>query len=488
MRTSKTPNLIQAVFPVVFLIVLLSLNVMYFEDPLGGSNQTALFIAATVGGLIGWRNRVPWQTMQQKIVHTIHSALPSILILFMIGALSGAWMISGVIPMMIYYGVDLMHPSYFLLASVLICSIVSLATGSSWSTIATIGVAIIGVGNAFGLTPGLVAGAIISGAYFGDKMSPLSDTTNLAPAIAGTDLFTHIRYMTLTTGPTMILTLLIFGIIGLFHMDNSGAVDTEFIKEGISATFNTSPLLLLVPLLLILIIVKKVPPIPAMIAGTALGILFALLFQADLLNRMLSEGSFQNKYQLLLQSVFGGMSLQTGIGEVDELLSTGGMRGMLDTVFLILAALAFGGVMEACGFLKKVTRTFLQFINGQTSLVGTTLLTCIFFNITACDQYLSIVIPGKMLQKLYREKGLKPEVLSRALEDSATVTSVLVPWNSCGATQAKVLGVPTLEYLPYCFFNLISPFMNLFITAVNYKIRKMTKKTVEPLENHSPES
>lgn len=259
MTESKSPSFIQSLLPVLILIVLLFLNVKYFEDPIGGANQIALFIAAIIGGLIGWHNKVKWENMQRKIVQTIHSAMTSILILLLIGALSGAWMISGVIPMMIYYGVDIMHPSYFLLATVILCSIVSLATGSSWSTIATVGVAIIGIGNAFGLNPGLVAGAIISGAYFGDKMSPLSDTTNLAPAIAGTDLFTHIRYMIYTTGPTMILTLVIFAVIGLFHWSDNTTVSTEFIKEGIAQTFHISPFLLIVPLALIIIIIKKYP-------------------------------------------------------------------------------------------------------------------------------------------------------------------------------------------------------------------------------------
>lgn len=475
MDSPKSPTLIQAIFPVILLIALLSLNVMFFDDALGGPNQIALLIAATAGGIIASRNRVKWNHIQTKILHTINSAMPSILILLLIGALSGAWMISGVIPMMIYYGVDIMHPSYFLVASVILCCIVSLATGSSWSTIATVGVAIIGVGNAFGLNPGLVAGAVISGAYFGDKMSPLSDTTNLAPAIAGTDLFTHIRYMVYTTTPSLILTLIIFGVIGLFHVGSDTDVNTGFIKQGIEATFNTSPFLLLVPAFLIFIIIKKVPPIPAMIGGTALGVIFALIFQPDLLNSLIENGQFSNKYQMLLQAVAARMNLTTGVAEVDSLLSTGGMEGMLDTVWLIIAALTFGGVMEAGGALKRISELFLKFIYNNTSLVGTTLFTCIFFNITACDQYLSIVVPGKMLQKLYQERGLKPEVLSRALEDSATVTSVLVPWNTCGATQSRVLGVATIDYLPYCFFNLISPLMNLFITAINLKIRKLNK-------------
>lgn len=477
MTKIKQPTLFQALLPVGVLIILLFFNVSYFDDPLGGSNQIALFIAATVCGILAGFNRVTWHDIQRKILHTINSAMPAVLILLLIGALSGAWMISGVIPAMIYYGVDIMHPSYFLLASVILCAIVSLATGSSWSTVATVGVAIIGVGNAFGLNQGLVAGAVISGAYFGDKMSPLSDTTNLAPAIAGTDLFTHIRYMVYTTVPTLILTLLIFGAIGLFLLTGDTVVDTEFIKRGIGNSFHITPWLLLVPVFLIAIIIKKVPPIPAMVAGTALGIGFALIFQSDLLNRLIAEGLFQNKYQLLMQATGSTMNLTTGVPEVDELLSTGGMRGMLDTVWLILAALTFGGVMEASGSLKRVSDMFLKMIYNDTSLVGTTILTCIFFNITACDQYLSIVIPGKMMQKIYEQRGLKPEVLSRALEDSGTVTSVLVPWNTCGATQSRILGVPTLEYLPYCFFNLISPLMNLFITSIHYKIRRIKTET-----------
>lgn len=472
---TKHPSLLQATIPLVTLILLLSFNVSFFDDPLGGSNQIALFIAATICGIIAAFNKVTWHEIQRKILHTINSAMPAILILLLIGALSGSWMISGVIPAMIYYGVDIMHPSYFLVASVILCAIVSLATGSSWSTIATVGVAIIGVGNAFGLNPGLVAGAVISGAYFGDKMSPLSDTTNLAPAIAGTDLFTHIRYMVYTTLPTLIVTLVIFGIIGIFHLNGDTTVDTEFIKKGIGETFRISPWLLLVPIILIVIIIKKIPPLPAMIAGIALGLIFALIFQHDLLNNLIANEDFHNKYQLLIQAVASRMNITTGVGEVDDLLSTGGMEGMLDTVWLIIAALTFGGVMEASGSLKRVSKAFMSFIYNDTSLVGTTLLTCIFFNITACDQYLSIVVPGKMMQKIYEQRGLKPEVLSRALEDSATVTSVLIPWNTCGATQSRVLGVATLDYLPYCFFNLISPVMNLFITLIHYKIRHINK-------------
>ncbi|MDR3338855.1 MAG: Na+/H+ antiporter NhaC [Candidatus Symbiothrix sp.] len=473
MNNTMPPSFLQAITPVIVLVVLLFINMLHFDDALGGANQTALIIAATVCCLIGWSNKVKWQDIQQHINRMILSAMGAILILFLIGALSGAWMISGIIPMMIYYGIELMHPSFLLVASVLICSVVSLATGSSWSTVATMGVAIIGVGNAFGLNTGLVAGAIISGAYFGDKMSPLSDTTNLAPAIAGTDLFTHIRYMIYTTGPAWLVTLVIFGVIGLFQSGNVTENEMAFIRQGIASHFNTSPFLLLTPLILIAIIVRKTPAIPAMLAGTVLGILSALLFQSQLLDHFITAEGFSGKYQVLMQSVFGTMHMHTGVPEVDDLLATNGMTGMLSTVFLILSAMIFGGAMDACGFLNRITSALISRIHSRTSLIGSTLLTCILFNITACDQYLSIVVPGKMLQKLYAEKGYKPEVLSRALEDSGTVTSVLVPWNSCGATQAKVLGVETLAYLPYCFFNLLSPLVNLTLTALNFKIRKI---------------
>jgi NhaC family Na+:H+ antiporter len=473
MKSSKTLPLFTAVTPIIVLMGLLFINMQYFDDALGGANQTALLIAATICGLIAWRYGKSWKIIEERILHTILTAMGPILILFLIGALSGAWMISGIIPMMIYYGIEIMHPSFLLVASVVICSIVSLATGSSWSTIATIGVAIIGVGEAFGLNPGLVAGAIISGAYFGDKMSPLSDTTNLAPAVAGTNLFTHIRYMLYTTGPAWILALLIFGIIGIFQSGQVSTIDTEYIRQGIAENFNTSPWLLLAPIILILIIIKKTPAVPAMIVGVLLGLVFALLFQRDLLDNMLVTDHFANYYHVLLQSVFGDMSIHSGIPEVDKLLTTGGMVGMLNTIFLILSALIFGGTMDAAGCLKRITEAMISAVKSRISLIGYTLLSGIIFNIVACDQYLSIVIPGKMLQKLYKEKGYKPEVLSRALEDSATVTSVLVPWNSCGATQAKVLNVPTLTYLPFCFFNFLSPLVNLTITIFNIKIRKV---------------
>lgn len=471
----KSPSLLLSVTPILVLIGLLFLNVIYFDDPLGGANQIALMITATVSGIIAVFHHVKWETIQKKILGMIDSAMPAILILLLIGALSGTWMLSGVIPTMIYYGIKLMSPAYFLVASVIICSIVSVATGSSWSTIATVGVAIVGIGNAFNINPSIVAGAVISGAYFGDKMSPLSDTTNLASAIAGTDIFTHIRYLLYTTTPTYIITLIIFGIIGLFYHNTVDITETDAIITGMESTFHITPWLLLVPVLLAFIIIKKVPPVPAMLAGITLGVIFALIFQPQLIDNLTRSEHFTNAYQVIVQTIFGKMELTTGTPEIDSLLSTRGMEGMLNTVWLIVMAMIFSGVMEAGGFLKRISEALLSFVRNDTSLVATTISTCILFNITSCDQYLSIVVPGKMTQKIYKDRGLKPEVLSRALEDSATVTSVLIPWNTCGATQARVLGVATLDYLPYCFFNLISPVMNIFITSINYKIRRVSK-------------
>lgn len=469
----KSPSLLLSVTPILVLIGFLFLNVIYFDDPLGGANQIALMITATISGIIAGTHHVKWKTIQSKILNMINSAMPAILILLLIGALSGTWMLSGVIPTMIYYGIKLMSPSFFLVASVIICSIVSVATGSSWSTIATVGVAIIGIGNAFNMNTSIVAGAVISGAYFGDKMSPLSDTTNLASAIAGTDIFTHIRYLLYTTTPTYLITLVIFGIIGLWYHTSSEINDTDMILSGIESTFHITPWLFLVPILLAFIIIKKIPPVPAMLVGIGLGVLFALIFQGQLISNLIQGEQFSNAYQLIVQTIFGRMELSTGTPEIDSLLSTRGMEGMLNTVWLIIMAMIFSGVMEAGGFLKRISEALLSVVKSDTSLVTTTISTCILFNITSCDQYLSIVVPGKMTQQIYKDRGLKPEVLSRALEDSATVTSVLIPWNTCGATQARVLGVATLDYLPYCFFNLISPVMNIFITSINYKIRRI---------------
>lgn len=477
----KTPNLLEALLPIICLIILLTINVLVFEDTLAGSNQIALLLAATVGGIIVWRNGQKWEKTRKQIVKTIGTAMPSMLILLLIGSLAGTWMVSGIVPAMIYYGLDLISPKMFLFTAVVVSSLVSVSTGSSWSTIATIGVALLGIGKAIGIQEPIIAGAIISGAYFGDKMSPLSDTTNLAPAMAGTDLFTHIRYMIYTTAPSMIITLILFLVIGFNYNFGESLTDVSQVKEAIGLAFNTTPWLFLVPLILFVIIILKVPPIPSLMIGTLLGGLFAVLFQPDVIREIAGSGMSYAKasYIGFMQAMFGDVSLSTQNESVNRLLNTTGMRGMLDTIWLILSAMVFGGVMEAGGLLSRITSPIMKVAKSTGALVTSTVGTCIFFNATASDQYISIVVPGRMYRKAFEEKGLKPEVLSRTLEDSGTVTSVLIPWNTGGATQARVLGVATLDYLPYCFFNIISPFMSILFAYLNIKIRRIVQPSDE---------
>lgn len=473
-KTKRQATLFEAIIPIVFLIVLLSLNVILFKDTLQGSNQIALMTAAALAGIIGLRMGYTWPEMRSQVVKTIGTAMPAILILFLIGALSGTWLISGVIPALIYYGLDVLNPTIFLFAAVVISGIVSLATGSSWSTIATIGVALLGIGDAMGIDKAIVAGAIVSGAYFGDKMSPLSDTTNLAPAVAGTDLFTHIRYMMYTTVPSMTLTLLIFLIMG-FSI-HTGDVQTHgvAVQAVIKNTFHITPWLFLVPLFLFAVIIKKVPPLPALAIGVVLGAVFAVIFQPQIIEGLYDgKGNyFTVSYIVVMKAIYGHTAIITQDPAMNELFTSGGMSGMLETIWLIISAMFFGGIMESTGMLRKITLSVLKLIKSDGSLITSTALSCIFFNITASDQYISIVVPGEMYNEAFKDRGLKPEVLSRTLEDAGTVTSVLVPWNTGGATQSRVLGVPTLSYLPYAFFNLISPLMTILFAYLNIRIRK----------------
>jgi len=472
----REPNLLQAFLPVVVLIVLLVLNVSFFGDhTLDGGNQVVLILAAAVAGIIAVYLGNSWSYIRTRIVKSISSAMPSILILLLIGALAGTWMLSGVVPAMIYYGLKIFNPSIFLFATVLISGIVALATGSSWSTVATIGIALIGIGKTLGLDEGIIAGAVISGAYFGDKMSPLSDTTNLAPAMAGTDLFTHIRYMTITTVPSITLTLIIFLILGFTYDFQSNGSDISAVLNAIDSKFNINGWLFIVPAFLLTIIVLKVPPLPSILAGSLMGGAFAIIFQPHLLYEVsgVADGEFfKASYISVLKSIYGSISIPTSNEVVNELLSTSGMAGMLNTIWLILSAMIFGGTMESAGLLVRITSSVIRWAKSTGSLVATTIVTGIFFNITASDQYIAIVVPGRMFSDTYRKRGLKPEVLSRTLEDGGTITSVLVPWNTCGATQSRVLGVPTLSYLPFAFFNIINPIVSILIASLNYKIRR----------------
>ncbi|MCD4791797.1 MAG: Na+/H+ antiporter NhaC [Bacteroidales bacterium] len=482
-KSVKIPTLWQSFIPIIFLIILLSLNVFIWgDDTLDGSNQIALLLAAAVATVITFRLGIGWEKIRKNIVKTIGKSMPAILILLLIGALSGTWLLSGVIPAFIYYGLDILHPSIFLFATVVISSLVSLATGSSWSTIATIGVALLGIGHAMGINDSITAGAIISGAYFGDKMSPLSDTTNLAPAMAGTDIYTHIRYMLYTTVPSMIITLLIFLIIGFTYDFKSDANEIEMVQSAIAESFNISPWLFIVPVFLIFIIIKKVKPIPAMLLGTLTGGLFAVIFQPEIIKDIsgVVDNYAKASYISVMQAMYGDLEINTVNEKINDLFGTHGMAGMLNTIWLILSAMVFGGVMESSGMLKKITLSVMKKVKTSGSLIASTAATCIFFNATASDQYISIVVPGRMYNKAFKEKGLKPEVLSRTLEDAGTVTSVLVPWNTGGATQARVLGVATVDYLPYAFFNLISPFMTVLVAYLNFKIRRIeTTETIE---------
>jgi len=474
MIDKKTPYFF-ALLPILILISLLAYNVyLYGDDSLGGANQLALLFAAATATIVGIKFGAQWKKILDGISKSISSTTPSIIILLLIGALAGTWLLSGIVPAMIYYGLQILSPEIFLFATAIITAIVSLATGSSWSTIATIGIALLGIGQALGLPVGLIGGAIISGAYFGDKMSPLSDTTNLAPAMAGTDLFTHIRYMMYTTIPSFVLTLIIFLVIG-FTYTTSGTQDINELLLAISNSFNVSGWLFLVPVLVIALIIKKTPAIPALLAGTILGGIFAVIFQPEVILSVASasELNISSAYMAIINAMGSDITITTENEMINNLLSTSGMAGMLNTIWLIICAMIFGGAMEATGLLKRVAEPIIEYADSTGSLIATTAGTCIFFNITASDQYLSIVVPGRMFADTYKEKGLAPENLSRTLEDSGTVTSVLIPWNTCGATQSAVLGVATFAYLPFCFFNLISPLMTIAYGYFGIKIKKI---------------
>ena len=486
----KRPSLFLALVPIVVLITLLYTNIKIWEDnSISGPNQMALIFATLIAGIIAAKYNVSFKRMRKFMVKNISDSMPSILILLMIGALSGSWMISGIVPTLIYYGMDLLNPKIFLLATLLIASVVSLATGSSWTTIATIGIALLGIGTVLGFSPPLIAGAIISGAYFGDKLSPLSDTTNLAPAMAGTDIFTHIRYMLYTTTPTYILTIIIFLVIGMFHHNEGSAHEIEAMKDALASTFNISLWLLIVPLVLIVVIIRKNPPLPSLFLGTLLGGIAAIFFQHDLIVSLGDAGSsyFYNSYKIVMESFFGGTSIQTDNAALNELLSTSGMHGMLDTIWLIITAMSFSGIMESAGMLVRIAESIIKYAKSTGSLVLSTVVSAIFMNITASEQYISIVVPGRMFAKIYRRRGMKPELLSRSLEDGGTVTSVLVPWNTGGVVNSSVLGVPTLSYLPYAFFNLISPVMSVLVAYLNFKIRRYSDEEMMELKEKYPE-
>jgi Na+:H+ antiporter, NhaC family len=466
-------SLLEALIPILALVGMLAYNVyVYGDEATSGSNQFILLLGGAIAAAVGFRNKVPYAAMIEEVARNVKSTTGALLILLLVGALSGTWLLSGVIPTMVYYGLQVLNPSVFLPACVIICSIISIATGSSWTTSATVGIAMIGIGSTIGMPVGMVAGAVISGAYFGDKLSPLSDTTNLAPAMAGGDLFSHIRYMLYTTVPTYILSLIIFTVIGLMQPTRVLGSDSATL-ESIASTFYISPWLFLVPLLVILMIIRKTEPLIALLFGALLGGAFALIFQPELVAKIGGGAhlNFVNGYKGILNALTTQTKIETSNQMLNDLFSAKGMQGMLPTIWLIVCAMVFGGIMEAIGALSKITKSLLNTFQSVFGLFASTVASCLAINLTASDQYLAIVVPGKMFAKAYRDKGLAPENLSRTLEDSGTVTSVLIPWNTCGAYQSGVLGVSTLAYLPYAFFNIISPFMTLLFAAFRIKLK-----------------
>ncbi|SHG26598.1 Na+/H+ antiporter NhaC [Flagellimonas flava] len=471
---NKELSIWEALIPVFALVAMLAYNVFVFGDSaIEGSNQFILLLGGAVAAVVGFKNKVSYKQMLAEVAENVRSTTGALLILLMVGALAGTWLISGIIPAMIYYGLYILNPTIFLAACVVICAIISIATGSSWTTAATVGIALIGIGDVLGISLGMTAGAVLSGAYFGDKMSPLSDTTNLAPVMAGGELFSHIRYMALTTIPTITVTLLIFIIIG-FSIDSTGPADASEILRIIGERFNINGWLFIVPIVVIFLIIKKTPPLVALLIGTLLGGVFALIFQPSIVSSLggASELSFESGYKGVLNAITVETQLEAP-EKYSKLFKSKGMAGMLGTIWLIVCAMVFGGIMDGIGALQRITKSLLNMAKTTFGLFASTVGSCLALNVTASDQYLALVVPGKMFSNAYRERGLAPENLSRTLEDSGTVTSVLVPWNTCGAYHSGVLGVPVIDYFAFAIFNWLSPFMTLLFAALQIKIKQL---------------
>ena len=475
-----------SITPVAFLIVFLAVVIrVYGIDALSGPSQLVLIVSTGIAALIAMLHfGKKWQELEAEINRAVGSIGSPIVILLLIGLLSGTWMVSGVVPMLIYYGMQIINPHVFLITSCLISALVSVMTGSSWTTVATIGVALMGIGKAEGFSDGWTAGAILSGAYFGDKMSPLSDTTVLASSLCGTPLFTHIRYMTITTVPAFTITMVIFLVAGLL-VPSSASIDTSAFTTALSAKFNLSLWLLLVPVATGVMIYKKMPAIIVLFASSLTAIAFAAIFQPHVLaevSGMAAKGvanvhpSAIVLFKGAMESSFGSTSIDSGFAPVNDLLATRGMAGMLNTVWIILCAICFGGVLKASGMLANIVSLVIPFTKTRVGLVASTVVSGIFFNATAADQFLSIMLNSSMFGEIYKKEGYEPRLLSRSIEDSSTVTSVLIPWSTCGMTQSTVLNVPTLTYLPYCFFNILAPITSILVAAIGYKIYRVSKE------------
>ena len=475
----KIPSPLLSLVPILVLVALLFVTIRIFgSDALSGGSQVVLLTATAVCCLIAMGySKVRWKAIELAMINNISGVATALIILLIIGALSGSWMISGVVPTLIYYGMQIIHPSFFLTSTCVICAIVSVMTGSSWTTIATIGIALLGIGQAQGFDDGWIAGAIVSGAYFGDKISPLSDTTILASSVTDTPLFKHIKYMIITTVPSIVITLVIFTVAGLTH-EATASDQIAMYSASLKETFDISLWLLIVPIITGILIAKRIPSIITLFISTALAGIFALIFQPHLLQEIsgLPIENIHSPFTGLIMTFYGSTQIQTGNPDLNELVSTRGMSGMMNTIWLIICAMCFGGAMTASGMLGSITSVFIRFMKRTVGLVASTVASGLFLNICTADQYISIILTGNMFKDIYQKKGYESRLLSRTTEDAVTVTSPLIPWNTCGMTQATILGVATLTYLPYCFFNLISPLMSITVAAIGYKIKRINEK------------
>ena len=472
----KTPTLIDAIIPIIVLIIMLSVSVyLYGDNSSYGANQIALILSASIGAIIAIKNGYSWKEVESGIVKGIGMGMRAILILLAVGALIGTLIMSGTVPAMIFYGLDILSPSFFYFTACIICAISSISIGSSWTVAGTLGVALMGIATGLGLSPSVTAGAIISGAYFGDKMSPLSDTTNLAPAIAGTDLFSHIRHMVWTTGPSLLIALIIFLIMGLTSNAEGNAEGLQLIQLTLNKTFNIS-IISFIPIIVIFVLAyKKMPAFPTILIGALLAGLFSILLQPEVVSNFVNQPGLSSGLTMISgvwTALHSGFVLESGVTVVDDLLTRGGMASMLNTIWLVVCALTFGAVLETAQLLHKIVEKVLIFANSTGSLIVTTIATCIGINIIAADQYIAIVLPGRMYRAEFKRRKLAARNLSRALEDSGTITSPLIPWNTCGAYMSASLGIATFSYVPYCFFNLINPVIAIIYAIARVKIIK----------------
>lgn len=460
--------------PFVVLILLITCCVAVFGNAtLDGASQVSLLLAASVSVLIGhFCGRMRWADLERSMTEKIATCTPAIIILLLIGAIGGTWMVSGIVPTMIYYGLQIIRPEVFLVSSSLLCALVSILIGSSWTTVATIGIALMGIGRALGFADGWIAGSIITGAYFGDKLSPLSDTTVLASSVSGTPLFTHIRYMLYTTVPTFVVSLLVFLIAG-FLIPTGGATQVAQFVHGLQSTFVISPWLLIVPVFTGVMIARRWPSMVVLFVAILLAAVVALLVQPTLVHSVSGHegGGVLSSYKGIMQVLYGSTTIDTGNAMLNQLVHTSGMSGMMPTIWLIICAQTFGAALTATGQLHELMHALLRLVRGTVSLVATTVSTGLFLNVATADQYISIMLTSNIFRDTFHQRGYESRLLSRCCEDSATVTSVLIPWNTCGLTQSTVLGVATLTYLPYCFFNLLSPLTSIIVAATGWKIR-----------------